>query len=106
MDLGKRVALCSLQLEKSLLSNKDPAQPKIKVFFFKEKKRNIDSAVPRSEKSPLEEYHVPALAQRITMSHVSSLTLDRVVRQNWGKWGGFGGRMFSISPNTHGSLQL
>ena len=37
VDLSGRVALCSLQLEKSLLSNKDPAQPKLKgflIFFF------------------------------------------------------------------------
>ena len=44
------------------------------------------------------------------MSHVSSLTLDRAVWQNWGKWDGFGvGGMFSISVvplNTHSSLQL
>ena len=73
MDLGGRVALCSLQLEESLLSDKDPAQPKLKALFL-EKKRNIDSAVPHSEKSPLEEYHFPALDQRESLRVTSPLS--------------------------------
>ena len=97
VDLGGRVVLCSLQLEESLLSDKDPAQPKLKDYFFFREEKEYRLCSTSFREIAFRRIPLPCpRPERVTTSHVSSLTLDRVVRQNWGKCSGFRGDVLHL----------